>query len=65
MNDRQTLEKSNALPVLSFVCRKSHNERGGNKMPDLVFIAPWIMKEPIPDPFRVMLEKAGKKTGQL
>ena len=46
---------------LSFVCRKSHNERGGNKMPDLCFYAPWIMKEPIPDPFRVMLEKAGKK----
>lgn len=30
-------------------------------MPDLCFYAPWIMKEPIPDPFRVMLEKAGKK----
>ena len=46
---------------LSFVCRKLHNERGGNKMPDLCFYAPWIMKEPIPDPFRMMLEKAGKK----
>ena len=50
---------------LSFVCRKLHNERGGNKMPDLCFYAPWIMKEPIPDPFRMMLEKAGEKTGQL
>ena len=30
-------------------------------MPDLCFYAPWIMKEPIPDPFRMMLEKAGKK----
>ena len=29
-------------------------------MPDLCFYAPWIMKEPIPDPFRMMLEKAGK-----
>ena len=30
-------------------------------MPDLCFYAPWIMKEPIPNPFRMMLEKAGKK----
>lgn len=50
---------------LSFVCRKSHNERGGNKMPDLCFYAPWIMKEPIPDPFRMMLEKAGKNRSAM
>ena len=31
-------------------------------MPDLCFYAPWIMKEPIPNPFRMMLEKAGKST---
>ena len=31
-------------------------------MPDLCFYAPWIMKEPIPDPFRMMLEKAGKNS---
>ncbi|CBL19221.1 hypothetical protein CK1_10210 [Ruminococcus sp. SR1/5] len=30
-------------------------------MQSLCFYAPWIMKEPIPDPFRMMLEKAGKK----
>lgn len=33
-------------------------------MPDLCFYAPWIMKEPIPDPFRMMLEKQ-EKTDQL
>ena len=26
-------------------------------MPDLCFYAPWIMKEPIPDPFRIVVLK--------
>ena len=35
-------------------------------MPDLCFYAPWIMKEPIPDPFRMMdVGKSREKTSQL